>query len=193
MPFDWFSIYAPFYNRFVSLMGIAPVAPLLEMIDLHADDRVLDVGGGTGRIAAAVAGVCQQVVVVDPCRAMLKRAPHLANMHRVRGHAPKLPFADASFDLVLCVDALHHIKAIEAAAAEIRRVLRPSGRLFVQDFDIRSWRGKWMSTFEHWFVDDSKFVDPPTLQGIFAGVGIEGITQRRSWLEFSFAGRKVGM
>lgn len=187
---DWFSVYAPIYDPFVRLMRVAPVGPLLELAELQPHESVLDLGGGTGRVARALAGACREVVVLDPCSAMLQRVSPLPNVQVVRGRAQQIPFEDERFDVVVCVDALHHIKEAEVAIAEILRVLRPGGRVLVQEFDVRSWRGQCVKVFEHLFVDQSRFLDPETLASLFQAAGISGITRRRSWLEYTFLGVK---
>lgn len=191
MPFDWFSVYAPIYDPFVRLMRVAPVAPLLELAGLQAHESVLDVGGGTGRVAIAAAGACRETVVLDPCSAMLRRVPSHPRLQVVRGRAQEMPFEDGRFDVVLCVDALHHIKEAPAAVAEMHRVLRPGGRVLVQEFDVRGWRGRAVAAFEHLFVDHSRFLAPEALERLFRASGIHGQMQRHSWLEYTFLGVKV--
>ena len=191
MSINWFSIYAPIYNPFVRLTRIAPVAPLLETVDLRAHESVLDVGGGTGRVAAAATGFCREVVVLDSCMAMLKRIPPGSNLRPVSGKAQDMPFENGRFDVVLCVDALHHIKDAYAAVVEMHRVLRPGGRILVQEFDVRGWRGKAVLVLERLFVDDSRFLDPKALESLFKTIGFNGETQRCSWLEYAFLGWKA--
>jgi len=191
MSLDWFSVYAPIYDPFVRLLRVAPVAPLLELAKLQSHELVLDVGGGTGRVSAAMARSCREVVVLDACAAMLKRVPSLTNLKTVQGWAQDMPFGDETFDVAVCVEALHHIKDVEAAAAEMHRVLRPGGRVLVQDFDIRGWRGQVVAAFEHLFVDDSRFLAPEALEAIFTHAGFRGSLQRRSWLEYAYLGVKA--
>lgn len=193
MPLDWFSIYAPFYDRFVTLARISPVADLLALAALQGHERLLDVGGGTGRIAAAAASQAHEVVILERCRAMLKRSPEHPRLRRVRGCALKLPFPDASFDVLLCVDALHHIKDAEGSIVEMARVLKPGGRVIVQEFDVRGWRGRGAAILERVFVDRSRFLAPARLSALFGREGIHGGTQAHSWLEYTFLGRKAGV
>lgn len=189
---DWFRVYAPVYDSFVRLAGVAPVAPLLELLQLQGHESVLDVGGGTGRVAAAVAGRCRQVVVLDPCEPMLRRAPSHPSVRTVLGQAQALPFADGRFDVVLCVDALHHVKDAAATVEEANRVLRPGGRVLLQEFDVRGWRGRTVAVLERLFVDDSRFLAPEELERLCRARGLPGQVVRRSWLEYAFLGRKAG-
>jgi len=113
---------------------------VLETLAAEACARVLDVGCGTGRLAArlrASAGV-QSVVGVDFSAGMLAQArtrlaspDGAATAVLVRGDATRLPLADAAFDAAVSTEAFHWFPDQDAALVEIRRVLRPGGRLLL--------------------------------------------------------------
>jgi len=96
-----------------------------------AGDRVLDVAGGPGALAAALVDRVGSVTVLDAAPALLDHAPE--GVETVVGRAEQLPFADASFDLVTCVNSLHHIARPARALDEMARVLGPGGRLVLED------------------------------------------------------------
>jgi len=121
-------------------------------------DRLLDVGGGSGRAASALGGA----VVVDPARGMLTEARDAGNTP-VRGTAERLPVRDESVDAVTIVDALHHFASPERAVAEAARVLRPGGVLVVREFDPQTLRGRALVALEHAVGFDSRFFDSATL------------------------------
>ncbi|HET9691327.1 MAG TPA: class I SAM-dependent methyltransferase [Acidimicrobiales bacterium] len=93
--------------------------------------RVLDVGcgeGQLGRLAAGVPGV-ELVVGVDPTAAQLRVAAERGGgVHLGRAGAAALPFPPAAFDAVLACLVFEHITAVDAAIAEVARVLVPGGR-----------------------------------------------------------------
>lgn len=99
--------------------------------------RVLDVGCGTGRLAARLVEAPSVLMVVglDFSAGMLEQArARLASAEAtalVRGDATRLPFADAAFDAAVSTEAFHWFPDQDAALAEIRRVLRPGGRLLL--------------------------------------------------------------
>jgi len=112
---------------------------ILDNARVSAGERVLDVGCGTGTLGLAAkrrVGAKGQVHGIDPSKEMIARARAKANRKSVAivfdiASAQKLPFPDASFDVVLSSLMLHHLPDREQAVAEMRRVLTPSGRLMV--------------------------------------------------------------
>jgi SAM-dependent methyltransferase len=96
--------------------------------------RVLDVGCGTGANGPVLAdGPGRVVFGIDRSDVPLGLAGTGERGHRarLRGDAAKLPFADASFDLVVALDVLEHLDDDAAAARELWRVLRPGGAIVV--------------------------------------------------------------
>ncbi len=108
---------------------------------------VLDVGAGTGVFARAwVEWYGADVVAVDPALQMLREGARRglpSGVRLVGGRAEHLPMRDAAADLVWASTVLHHIADLQAAATELRRVLRPGGRLLVRglfaDFGTVEW------------------------------------------------------
>lgn len=95
-------------------------------------ERVLDVGTGTGALAAALeAGTkTSEIVGIDPSEGFISHASHSLSSPRVRfeaGDAQALPYPDAAFDQVLSLLALNFVPDHEKALREMRRVARPGG------------------------------------------------------------------
>jgi SAM-dependent methyltransferase len=104
--------------------------------------RGLDVGCGTGLLASRLAAAGYEMAGADPSEGMLDvlraRAP---GVDAVRASGTALPFADATFDLVLTVATLHHIADpgdVRRTLAEMVRVARPGGRILVWDHNPRN-------------------------------------------------------
>jgi SAM-dependent methyltransferase len=97
---------------------------------LAGRSRVLDVGTGEGQVARlAVAGGASLVAGVDPTANQVAEAVHRGGGPvYARAGADALPFADASFDAVVACLVFEHIEAVDAAIAEVARVLVPGGR-----------------------------------------------------------------
>ena len=116
---------------------------VLDRLDVRSGERILDVGCGTGlfleRLHRAVPGA--RLAGVDPVPEMLaiarRRLPTLrpddtADLREAA--AERLPFADGEFDAVVSTSVFHYVRRPEAALAEMRRVLRPGGRLVLTDW-----------------------------------------------------------
>lgn len=102
------------------------VAPLAREI---AGLRVLDLGAGTGKLTAQLAGLGALVTAVDPDEAMLgELRRRLPSARVLPGRAEAIPLPDATVDAVLCGQSLHWF-TLSGALPEIARVLVPGGTL----------------------------------------------------------------
>ena len=102
---------------------------------LRGDERVLDVGCGTGALAYALAPLVGGVVGVDSSEEYLAVAREHAppGCTFVAGDAEALPFPYGDFDLVGCLRVLHHVRRPELVVGEIARVTGPGGRILLAD------------------------------------------------------------
>jgi SAM-dependent methyltransferase len=106
--------------------------------------RVLEVGCGTGKWLADLQATGSSLFGLDRSMGMLRQGQRRAPpLDLVRGRAEQLPFPAASFDLVYCVNAIHHFDRPRAFIAEACRLLRPGGRLAVIGMDPHGRREKW--------------------------------------------------
>ncbi|WP_425049378.1 class I SAM-dependent methyltransferase [Psychromarinibacter sp. S121] len=107
-------------------------APMQARVRLAAPGRVLDVGCGEGRFCRWLASEDIACVGVEPAAGLLAEAQRRDPAGDYRpGRAEQLPFADASFDMVVFYLTLIDIEDIHAALAEAARVLTPGGRILV--------------------------------------------------------------
>ena len=109
----------------------------LALMDLQANDLVLDLGCGTGWASRRMAKVVSagEVVGLDVADEMLRRAENasqgIKNLKYVWGSAEKIPAADNHFTKVLSVESFYYYADQGKALDELRRVMAPGGRLFI--------------------------------------------------------------
>jgi SAM-dependent methyltransferase len=120
---------------FVPALFAQFVEPMLDAVAAGDGDRLLDVGAGTGVVGRAAlkrVGVRGSIVAVDPNEGMLSVAKRLASALDVRrGVAEQLPVEKDEIDCVTCQFALMFFFDARRAVEEMRRVLRPGGRVAV--------------------------------------------------------------
>jgi arsenite methyltransferase len=127
--------------------SFAGVANPWAMGRLAPGERVLDLGSGAGTdslIAAQMVGEQGQVTGIDMTQEMLAKARAAAaemgatNVEFVEGEAERLPFPDASFDVVISNGVIDLIPDKDAVFIELFRVLAPGGRIQVADVTIQN-------------------------------------------------------
>ncbi|MHB0875939.1 MAG: class I SAM-dependent methyltransferase [Anaerolineae bacterium] len=168
---DSFRALAPYYERLFRYPG--PVA-LLPLLALEPGMRLLDIGGGTAQVSAALPADCTRVVL-DPSLAMLRQGRGRGVLLSA-GLAERLPFADGTFDRCLFVDSFHHLLDHGLAATEALRVLRPGGRLLVEEPDIRHPLIKLIAFAERLLRVRSRFLSPADMERVFRGAGAGTVT-----------------
>lgn len=112
-------------------------ALLLKEIRGLPAGRSLDIGCGTAELAMRLARRGWATFGLDLCEPMLLRAKAKINghqaVHLAAGDSEHLPFPDAAFDIVICANSFHHYPNQQAVVCEMRRVLRPGGKVFIVD------------------------------------------------------------
>ncbi|MGL4611721.1 MAG: class I SAM-dependent methyltransferase [Trueperaceae bacterium] len=110
---------------------------LLALARPNTDDVCLDVGTGAGHTAANLAAIAKKVYGLDPAEGMLNVAResygHLTNLEFVSGTSEVTGFPDNIFDIVTARHTLHHHPHMDKTLLELKRVLKPGGRLVIAD------------------------------------------------------------
>lgn len=115
---------------------------VVELSQPDSNATALDVATGTGHTAFALAPHVKHVIATDITPEMLGEARRLQEANGIKNvefqlaSADDLPFDSESFDIVICRRAAHHFTDIRQALCEIYRVLKPGGRLVVDDRSV---------------------------------------------------------
>ncbi len=152
---------------------------LFSLLDVKKGERTLDLGSGTGIYSIELAKKGAHVVGVDSSLDMLgfakiKAAKQKSSITFIRANAKRLPFKNASFDIIVSVCSLCFIKNPQKALKEAARVLRPKGRLVAAILNknspwavIRRAKGLFMDTA----YSKAHFMSPAELEKLIADAG----------------------
>ena len=142
---------------------------LCEAVDLRSNQRVLDVAAGNGNATLAAARRFADVVSTDYVGALLEGGRERAEADRLpvtfqEADAEALPFADASFDVVLSTFGVMFTPNQEKAAGELLRVCRPGGKIGLANWTPESFIGQMFRALGK-YVPPAPGVAPPSLWG----------------------------
>jgi ubiquinone/menaquinone biosynthesis C-methylase UbiE len=171
MPFDHFDVIAPVFAR----TNYSSLDMMRRLAALPAKGRLLDVGGGTGRVSSGLRADVDEIVIADASMGMLKQSASLSRrfdcaQHRLQavgGYSEALPFPDSSFERIIMVDALHHVISHAESAREMFRVLKPGGRIVIQEPDIQTFIVKLIALAEKLLLMRSHFLSADSIAALF--------------------------
>jgi ubiquinone/menaquinone biosynthesis C-methylase UbiE len=141
----------PLYDPLQRLLGLGSVHRwLVDQAHIQPDQRVLEIGCGTGNLAILIKRLHPSAEVVG--RAQRKARREALSVQLDRGFAEELPYPDASFDRVLSALMFHHLGPEEKVKTldEARRVLKPGGSLHLLDFGgATAWSDGFIARLHH--------------------------------------------
>lgn len=130
-----------------------------------AKGPVVDLGGGTGRFTERIFTPDQQPMVLDPSQGMLARNRRAGrSVSPVLGLGQAMPFPDESIGAIVVTEAFHHFAPHQQAVVEeAARVLRPDGRLVIEEIDPTRALGRLVDWGERLLAFGSNFLEPDEL------------------------------
>jgi SAM-dependent methyltransferase len=166
-------------------------ALLLKQLKGVAPGRALDIGCGTGQFAARLANRGWEVFALDLCESMAIQARANAadvcgTVSVTVGDSEHLPFATGSLDVVTCANSFHHYPHQAKVIGEMRRVLRPGGRLLLLDGWPDQFIGRIVYDVIITRVEGSSVWHREShhLRAMFKEAGFCDVTQRRTYSLF---------
>jgi demethylmenaquinone methyltransferase/2-methoxy-6-polyprenyl-1,4-benzoquinol methylase len=135
-PFDR---VAPYYDRWIGRFMSDRMDRMADFLSCSPDEIVLDLGGGTGLIARRLLDRCGEVHLLDESSQMIGQVRQEKIKTRV-GCGTETPYPDQFFDAIVLSDVFHHIREQDLLLDEVARLLKPGGRLLVNEVDLdRVW------------------------------------------------------
>ncbi len=172
---DHFSILAPYYDR---VLGGDNSQNRLRLLEIQPGMRLLDAGGGTGRVSQMLGCLSCTIVIADVSQGMLKQAALKPGLNPVQAEAEALPFVPASFDRILMVDAFHHVANQPKTIAQLWRALKPGGRLLIEEPDIQQFWVKLVALAEKLLLMRSHFLPPERIEALLLSHGAQVAVER---------------
>jgi ubiquinone/menaquinone biosynthesis C-methylase UbiE len=164
---------------------VPPAGLCAWLASLEPAQRALDLGCGDGAVSVVIA--TETLTLADVSAVALERARARlpgADAVELEPDAP-LPFADGTFDLVVCTETLEHVRDVQMFLSEIRRVLAPGGRVAITTPAHRS-----VIAAPDPFSPHLRFLTKRTLRALLDRMGFDVrlLTRRRGGL-FALAAR----
>jgi ubiquinone/menaquinone biosynthesis C-methylase UbiE len=181
---------APLFGRFGDRWDDDYVADLAQRLRPHLSEHgsLLDLGGGTGALAARLSDALSvDVTVLDPSPEMVAQMRPHPRVRAFVGTAERMPFPDRLFDACLISDAFHHFRDQEGAIAEIRRVVRAGGGVLILEFEPRGWM-RHIALGERLLGEPAAFFTSAALEEYLAARGIPGRSERVTRTTYLFLG-----
>lgn len=164
---------------------------VFSLIEIKHGEAALDVGCGTGNYTIELARKGAKVIGIDSSEEMVAYARIKAKKANIEtsfhaADAMNLPFQDSSFDTVISNGLLCFLKEPEKALMEMRRVLKPGGRMVIGVLNRWSpWAlfRRVKGFFKDTLYNQAHFISPPELEGLIRGAGLD-LKETRTCLFF---------
>ena len=140
-----FDLLAPFYDH---VIRPKEDDSLSIPLNLPSDGWMMDAGGGTGRASAMLVEKVEHFLICDLSFSMLQTAQEKGIQNLVQASATALPFAEGTFERIMVIDALHHMPEQNKTVGEMLRTLKTTGRMLIEEPDIRLFAVKLIALFE---------------------------------------------
>jgi ubiquinone/menaquinone biosynthesis C-methylase UbiE len=148
-------------ESFLTLGSKKRIQLMLQYIDIKPNDVLLDVGGNTGKITEVYAKGCKEIIILEPKYGLVQYGrtyrPHIKF---VEGGVENIPLPSEHFDRVVASVSFHHFPDQDKGLEEMKRVLKPDGKMSIVEIDPNTGRGKRLKICERILHTGAKFYEP---------------------------------
>ncbi|MBN1329674.1 MAG: methyltransferase domain-containing protein [Candidatus Heimdallarchaeota archaeon] len=185
------SLFSKIAHRYDKIVGHFNLEEIMDYMNLHSDELLFDLGGGTGRIAYQLAKHVNSCLVLDASYKMLLQAKKKGNdLLLIQGFSESLPIKGQSLKQIFLNDSLHHIRMQKETLEECFRVLSFGGQLIIREFDKKYFWNKFLIFGEKILRFKSKFLTPTQLSEMCQKIGFETSWKRPSKATFILIAKK---
>ena len=166
---DLFSRIAGSYDK---IIRSSAVEEFKGHLNLELDEILVDLGGGTGRVALVLEKMTNGCILLDRSYEMLQQAQKKSkSLYLVQGTGESLPFKTDSIPQFFANDTVHHIKKQKETITECYKVMRKGSSLSIREYDPKYWKTKFLVFFEKLLMFGSIFLSPKELEEICTEIG----------------------
>ncbi len=159
---DLFSRIAGRYDRIIRGFDLEKI---IDDLTYSREELLVDLGGGTGRVATLFLNYVNECLVIDRSFEMLKQAQNKSrNLLFVQGTGDSMPFRENTIKQIFVNDVLHHIRKQKETLQESHLVLKENGKLIIREYDRKYIGNIFLFIFEKILRFGSVFFSPQELK-----------------------------
>lgn len=165
-----FDFVAPLYDK---VIGIRDPKRLIDLLELPINGTLLDAGGGTGRVSIALKNHVGKLFISDLSRSMLIEAKAKDHDDLIQTSSEKNPFPSDFFDRIIVIDALHHFPNQKETIKELIRILKPNGKILIEEPNIHRFSVKLIALAEKLALMNSHIHSPEEIRIMIEDNGLQ--------------------